>query len=171
MEDHQQGTDPSHSAQAMEQQQQQWKGYFGPYSAQPYDQYKGQNNALPTVPVETQQHDNVFRNSAAQLQLEEQENVHWRKQQVIDFLMNEDFNELYEGIVGSLTDKELIQQYLGDEIYQEIESEMSNFGNEEWAQQLGQNTPEEEAELMAGLKNCETFDSLLDFFCPINNVF
>ncbi|KAF8116558.1 hypothetical protein N665_0017s0108 [Sinapis alba] len=33
----QHGTDPSHSAQAMEKQQ-QWNGYFGPYSAQPYDQ-------------------------------------------------------------------------------------------------------------------------------------
>ncbi|KAG5381512.1 hypothetical protein IGI04_032982 [Brassica rapa subsp. trilocularis] len=169
-----QATYVSPSAQTMEEDQQQWNGYFGPYSAQPYDQgmmeqqdfgssvlglaqndqYLGQNSELPPVPMKKtlQQHDNnVIRNSAANLQLEDQENV------VIDFLMNEDFIELHEGIVGSPTDKELIQ---------ETESEMVNFGNEEWAQQLGQNTPEEEAELHAALANCETFESFLNFFCP-----
>ncbi|CAN6803452.1 unnamed protein product [Brassica oleracea] len=192
MENHQQqhqnlfwghGTYPSNSAQAMEEQQ-QWNGYFGPFSAQPYDQgmmeqqdfgssslglaqndqYLGQNSELPPVPMKKtlQQHDNnVIRNSAANLQLEDQENVHWKKQQVIDFLMNEDFNELHEGIVGSPTDKELIQ---------ETESEMVNFGNEEWAQQLGKNTPEEEAELNTALANCETFESFMNFFCPTNSV-
>ncbi|CAF1715224.1 unnamed protein product [Brassica napus] len=67
----------------------------------------------------------------------------------------------YFGIVGSPTDKELIQ---------ETESEMVNFGNEEWAQQLGKNTPEEEAELNTALANCETFESFLNFFCPTNSV-
>ncbi|CAN6969730.1 hypothetical protein IGI04_032983 [Brassica rapa subsp. trilocularis] len=254
MEDHQQqshnllgghGTDPSHSAQTMEEDQQQWNGFWGPYSAQPYDQgmmenqdfessalglaqnhqcsgqnndlsalsepaaqqqhlgegsnlsgpsqvqvmmnqalveqhyvpwsaqandqYKEHNNELPTVPMETQhqQHDNVIINSAAQLHLEAQDNVplinETMEAQATDLPVNQGIDESHGGIVGSPTYRELYQEFLGEE---EMGSEMDNIWNdvlnEEWVQKLGKNTPEEEAELIADLTNCETFESFLD---------
>ena len=239
------GTDPSHSAQTMEEDQQQWNGFWGPYSAQPYDQgmmenqdfessalglaqnhqcsgqnndlsalsepaaqqqhlgegsnlsgpsqvqvmmnqalveqhyvpwsaqandqYKEHNNELPTVPMETQhqQHDNVIINSAAQLHLEAQDNVplinETMEAQATDLPVNQGIDESHGGIVGSPTYRELYQEFLGEE---EMGSEMDNIWNdvlnEEWVQKLGKNTPEEEAELIADLTNCETFESFLD---------
>ncbi|CAN6803451.1 unnamed protein product [Brassica oleracea] len=144
-----------------------------PWSAQPNDQYKGQNNDLPTVPMETQQqqHENVIINSAVQLHLEAQDNVplinETMEAQATDLPVNQGIDASHGGIVGSLTYSELYQEFLGQE---EMGSEMDNiwndFLNEEWVQKLGKNTPEEEAELMADLTNCETFESFLDSLLP-----
>ncbi|KAG2330917.1 hypothetical protein Bca4012_019507 [Brassica carinata] len=159
-----QGTDPSQVPammnQALEEQ------HYVPWSAQPNDQYKGQNS--PTVPVKTQQQQDSFvRNSPAQLQPEAQDNVPLRNQtieaQTTDLPMDQGVDEPDRGIVGSPTYNELYQEFLGEE---EMDSEMDNiwtdFLNEEWVQKLGKNTPEEEAELMADLTNCETFESFFD---------
>ncbi|WZZ11783.1 hypothetical protein YC2023_104872 [Brassica napus] len=144
--------------------------HYVPWSAQANDQYKEHNNELPTVPMETQhqQHDNVIINSAAQLHLEAQDNVplinETMEAQATDLPVNQGIDESHGGIVGSPTYRELYQEFLGEE---EMGSEMDNIWNdvlnEEWVQKLGKNTPEEEeAELIADLTNCETFESFLD---------
>ncbi|CAN6980910.1 unnamed protein product [Brassica oleracea var. botrytis] len=78
-----------------------------PWSAQPYAQYNGQNNTLPTVPMTTQQQqDNTVRSLPAQLQLEEQDNAPLKNQtmeeQAAYLPMNQCINEPHGGIVGFL---------------------------------------------------------------------
>lgn len=91
------------------------------------------------------------------------------EEQDTDVPMNQCNDEPHGGVVDSFSYYELTQQQsLGDKFYKEMDSDMYNFGDEEWAKQLGENTPEEEAELRASLEKCKTPLSLINYFCPIN---
>ncbi|KFK30743.1 hypothetical protein AALP_AA6G021300 [Arabis alpina] len=114
------------------------------------------------LPKETQQQDNVVENLPTQLHLEtNQETV---------LPINQGINEPHGDHCSSSTLNESNQQSFDDETAltdQELDSMMDNLRNEEWAKKLGVNTPEEEAELTASLRNCNTYQSLLNYFCPI----
>ncbi|VVB06938.1 unnamed protein product [Arabis nemorensis] len=140
--------------QALEEQH---CGQVVPESAQPY---LGQNIDLPKLPMETQQKDNIVENLPAQLQLETNQDT------VLP--INQSIDEPREGHCDSSTLNQ--QSFDDDEIgftNHEFDSMIANLRNEEWAQKLGVNTPEEEAELMDSLQNCNTSQALLNFFCPI----
>ncbi|CAA7013103.1 unnamed protein product [Microthlaspi erraticum] len=134
------------------------------YSVQPYDPYLGQNNES-TAFMETQEKENVAAQDDVPLMMNQT-----MEEQDTDVSMNQcvDDEEPHGGIVDSLSYNYLTEQSLGDSFYKEMDSDMSNFGDEEWVKLLGENTPEEEAELRAALEKCKTPLSLINYFCPNN---
>ncbi|KAL0712515.1 hypothetical protein Bca4012_019493 [Brassica carinata] len=101
-------------------------------SAQPYDQYKGQNNELPTIPMKTQiqknelttvpisfktqqQQDAFIRNSAAQLHLEAQDDV-----PLID-------QTIEAQATDPPIDSQKHQELLGDDFFQGMDTEMADL--------------------------------------------
>ncbi|KAF8116565.1 hypothetical protein N665_0017s0115 [Sinapis alba] len=88
-------------------------------SSQPYDQYKGQSNELPTVPIKTQQQQDTFvRNSAAQKHLEAQDDVP---------LMDQDMEEL---ATDPPIDSQKHQEPLGDDFFQDMDTEMADLSDD-----------------------------------------
>lgn len=82
-------------------------------------------------------------------------------EQATDLPINKGIDEPHGSTASPFSHNELLQQALGEM------DEIANVGNAEWGRQLGENTPQEEAELQVELGNCNTVASLLNYFCPI----
>nr|VDD27745.1 unnamed protein product [Brassica oleracea] len=118
-----------------------------PCSAQPYDQYKGQTNELPTVPMETQQQQNneiptVPMETHQQQQNKELPTVPVKTQQQEDNIVRNSAGQLHleapddvplidqtmeEQATDPPTGNELFQDFLGDDTFQEMDPEMANL--------------------------------------------
>ncbi|KAG7533440.1 NAC domain [Arabidopsis thaliana x Arabidopsis arenosa] len=141
-------------------------------------------NHLLVVPLETQQgmepqqQENVVENQTTDPSYLTQGQKQQHCEQATDLPINQGADEPHRSTTSSFSHNELIQQSLGemDEManfekwaQQDLGDmdDMANFGNAEWALHLGENTPEEEAELQAELGNCKTTASLFNYFCPM----
>ncbi|CAE6129775.1 unnamed protein product [Arabidopsis arenosa] len=141
-------------------------------------------NHLLVVPLETQQgmepqqQENVVENQTTDPSYLTQGQKQQHCEQATDLPINQGTDEPHRSTTSSFSHNELIQQSLGEmdkmanfEKWAQQDlgdmDDMANFGNAEWAQQLGENTPEEEAELQAELGNCKTTASLFNYFCPM----
>ncbi|KAG7552556.1 NAC domain superfamily [Arabidopsis thaliana x Arabidopsis arenosa] len=141
-------------------------------------------NHLLVVPLETQQgmerqqQENVVENQTTDPSYLTQGQKQQHCEQATDLPINQRTDEPHRSTTSSFSHNELIQQSLGEmdkmanfEKWAQQDlgdmDDMANFGNAEWALHLGENTPEEEAELQAELGNCKTTASLFNYFCPM----
>ncbi|KAL0642401.1 hypothetical protein Bca4012_040691 [Brassica carinata] len=126
---------------------QQQNKILGQATHNPYDQYKGQTNELPTVPMETQQQQNneiptVPMETHQQQQNNELPTVPVKTQQQEENIVRNSAGQLHleaqddvplidqtmeEQATDPPTGNELFQDFLGDDTFQEMDPEMANL--------------------------------------------